>query len=88
MQSSHIMVIAIVSIVMLVSFLNTRTRARHGIVRDRRGEQHMIAQNDDTDAMREEIKVLKERIHVLERIATDNNDANDINRQIEALRDK
>ena len=45
---------------------------------------------DDPDAlqMREEIRTLKDRIQVLERIATDNNSAHDINRQIEQLRDR
>ena len=52
-----------------------------------RGQQRLL---DEPDAlrMREEINTLKERIHVLERIATDNNSANDINRQIEQLRDR
>ena len=40
----------------------------------------------DTKAMQDEIKMLKDRIQVLERIATDNNSANDLNRQIEELR--
>jgi hypothetical protein len=38
--------------------------------------------------MQDEIKTLKERIQVLERIATDNNSANDLNRQIEELRSR
>ena len=38
--------------------------------------------------MQDEIKILKERIQVLERIATDNNSANDLNRQIEELRSR
>ena len=38
--------------------------------------------------MSKEISELKERIQVLERIATDNSSANDINRQIEELRSK
>jgi hypothetical protein len=42
--------------------------------------------SSDTRAMQEEIRTLKERIQVLERIATDNNSAHDINRQIEELR--
>ncbi|MFN0047068.1 MAG: hypothetical protein ACKVOS_11430 [Sphingorhabdus sp.] len=51
------------------------------------GQQRML---DDPDAlhMREEIRTLKDRIQVLERIATDNESANDINRQIEQLRDR
>jgi hypothetical protein len=48
----------------------------------------MLSADPDTERMRDEIKVLKDRIQVLERIATDNNSANDINRQIEALREK
>jgi hypothetical protein len=40
----------------------------------------------ETQKMQDEIKALKERIQVLERIATDNNNANDLNRQIEELR--
>jgi hypothetical protein len=38
--------------------------------------------------MQDEIKALKERIQVLERIATDNESANDLNRQIEELRSR
>jgi hypothetical protein len=51
------------------------------------GKQQLLA-DPDADRMRDEIRTLKERIHVLERIATDNNSANDINRQIEQLRDR
>lgn len=47
-----------------------------------------LLSDPDADGMRAEIRTLKERIHVLERIATDNNSANDINRQIEELRDR
>jgi hypothetical protein len=42
----------------------------------------------ETQQMQDEIKILKERIQVLERIATDNNSANDLNRQIEELRSR
>jgi hypothetical protein len=50
--------------------------------------QRLLPGNQDTQAMQDEIRTLKERIQVLERIATDNNSANDINRQIEELRQK
>lgn len=50
-------------------------------------QKHQLA-DPDADRMRDEIKTLKDRIHVLERIATENNTANDINRQIEQLRDR
>jgi hypothetical protein len=44
--------------------------------------------NADTQQMQDEIRALKERIQVLERIATDNNNTSDINRQIEELRSR
>ncbi len=44
--------------------------------------------NSDTKAMQDEIRMLKDRIQVLERIATDNNSSNDLNRQIEELRNR
>ena len=49
--------------------------------------QRLLA-DPDAEVMRDEIRTLKDRIQVLERIATDNNSANDINRQIEQLRDR
>ena len=52
------------------------------------GGQQRLLDDPDADRMRNEIKTLKERIHVLERIATENNSANDINRQIEELRNR
>lgn len=51
------------------------------------GSQTLIA-DPDADIMRDEIRTLKDRIQVLERIATDNNSTNDINRQFEQLRDR
>ncbi|WP_373474904.1 hypothetical protein [Sphingorhabdus sp.] len=52
------------------------------------GSQQRMLDDPDARRMREEIRTLKDRIQVLERIATDNNAANDINRQIEQLRDR
>ncbi|MVZ96620.1 hypothetical protein EUU23_02735 [Sphingorhabdus sp. IMCC26285] len=51
------------------------------------GQQRMLGEPDAL-RMHEEIRTLKDRIQVLERIATENNAANDINRQIEQLRDR
>jgi hypothetical protein len=47
---------------------------------------HQLLNSAETREMRDEIRALKERIQVLERIATDNSSANDLNRQIEELR--
>jgi hypothetical protein len=85
------MVVAIVLIVTIGKVLSSKHKARHGIVEDEdmlgNKKQRMIG-NSDTQAMQDEIRTLKERIQVLERIATDNNSAHDINRQIEELRSR
>jgi hypothetical protein len=85
------MVVAIVLIVTIGKVISSRHKAKHGIIEDEdmmgNKTQRLIG-NQDTNAMQDEIRTLKERIQVLERIATDNSSANDINRQIEALREK
>ncbi len=86
MSSGQIFVITLVAIVMFGTMMKARYQSRHGIIEDADGNQK-LARDPDADRMREEIKVLKDRIQVLERIATDNHGANDVSRQIEALRD-
>ncbi len=73
-------IIAIVAIVMFASVL----RARYGWHRGRR----RVEGADDAEAirLREEVKQLKERLHVLERIATDRE--NSLGREIDELRDR
>lgn len=83
------MVVAIIAIITVGKIIQTRHKARFGLVE--RDEGDLPAQNRmigarENDQIREDINILKERIQVLERIATDNNSAHDINRQIEALR--
>ncbi|MBX7459292.1 hypothetical protein K3152_13645 [Qipengyuania sp. 1NDH17] len=68
-----------------------RYRAQNGIIEDKQGNQHWVGK-DDPEAQRE-IEDLRERIKVLERIATDGNslDAQETKRiaaEIEALREK
>jgi hypothetical protein len=82
------MVVAIIAIITIGKVLRAKFRAQHGIVEDDRGAPQRLMQDPDSDRMRDEIKVLKDRIQVLERIATDNNSANDLNRQIEELRNR
>lgn len=75
-------IIAIVAIVMFASVLKARYswHRRRGRIED---DGH-----DDGEAarLREEVKMLKERIHVLERITTDRE--NSLSREIEELRDR
>lgn len=77
------MVVLIVAITMIGSVL----RARYGYQRRRdRGELSSPEEKAETSRLRDEVKQLKERIHVLERIAVDKEDT--LSRQIEELRDR
>ena len=79
------MVAIIVVAVMMASVL----RARYGYSRrHRRGEENMVSAQDQAETLRlrEEVKALKDRIHVLERIAVEKEDT--LSRQIEELRDR
>ncbi|MBN8843647.1 MAG: hypothetical protein J0H88_10400 [Sphingomonadales bacterium] len=81
------MVIGIVLIVTIGSIV----RARHGIRRDRHGNEFFVgntANDAETKALQAEIRALKDRIQVLERIATDNNRAVSLDQEIESLRDR
>lgn len=62
-------------------------RLRMGVRRDYKGNEYSI--RDDTEgnaAMREEMKALKERLQVLERITVEKE--NSLEREIEQLRDQ
>ena len=81
------MVIGIVLIVTIGSIV----RAKYGVHRDRRGNEYFVGnenQDAETKALQAEIRQLKERIQVLERIATDNNRAVSLDEEIEKLRDR
>jgi hypothetical protein len=85
------MVVAIILIVTVGKIISAKHKAKHGIIEDEDmlgNKTQRLISNSDTQAMQDEIRTLKDRIQVLERIATDNNSANDINRQIEELRDR
>jgi hypothetical protein len=82
------MVVAIIAIITVGKVMSVRFKSKNGIIEDEYGNQKQIKSDSDSARMREEIAALKDRIQVLERIATDNNNANDIGRQIEQLRDR
>lgn len=75
------MVVLIVAITAVASVL----RSRHGLRRDKHG-QDLPVNDPDADRLREEIRALKDRVAVLERIATDTNRGVALDREIEALR--
>jgi len=61
-------------------------RARYGVTKDNLGNEVIHRPDPDADRLRDEVKMLKDRIAVLERLATDNNRAIDLDREIEKLR--
>lgn len=77
------MVVLIVAIVAIAGVL----RARYGVHRSRHDEGQPV-RDPDADRLRDEIKALKERVAVLERIATDNDRGVSLDREIEALRNR
>lgn len=80
------MIVAIVAIVMFATVLKARYGYYHG--RRHRGGAPEVSAEEHAEnlRLREEVKELKERIHVLERIAVDKE--NTLARQIEELRDR
>ena len=59
-------------------------RARY----DAQGAMPTLARDPDARRLREEVQALKDRIAVLERLATDDNGTARLDREIEKLRDK
>ncbi len=71
------------------------SRHKHGIVRMRRGERLSFVDRDPEalpsareNELQAELEKLRERIKVLERIATDDRKSISLANEIEALRDK
>ena len=79
----------VVAIVAIVSFTRLQ-RAKHGIVRTRDGDEYHVGDDRtrlDGERMRDEVRALKERVAVLERIATDaNSHSSALEREIDSLR--
>ena len=79
------MVIAIVAIVTIGSII----RARMGVGRDNQGNEFSLrsdAATAENRQLREDIRGLKDRIAVLERVITDTNTSSTLDREIEKLR--
>ena len=72
------MVVAIILIITIGKIIQTKQK---------RTKTHRLLNSAETQQMQDEIAALRKRIQVLERIATDSS-ANDLNRQIEELRDR
>lgn len=76
------MVVLIVLIVSVASLV----RAKLGIRRDHKGNEHPIRDDAEAQRLRDEVKQLKERLAVLERITVEKESS--LEREIEKLRDR
>lgn len=83
-------VLAIVIVVTIGRVMRSKYRAEHGILEDKEGNAlpQQIVKDPDSDELREEVKYLKERVQVLEKIATDDRGARELESEIEKLRDR
>ncbi|MEG8024994.1 hypothetical protein QP162_12210 [Sphingomonas aurantiaca] len=72
----------IVLIVMVTSLFKARHRSA------RRGAGVSLVNDPEAARLRDEVKQMKERIQVLERVITDNHKSVDLDREIERLRDR
>lgn len=75
----------VVLIVLIVSVAGL-VRAKLGIRRDHKGNEYPIRDEAETARLRDEVKQLKERLAVLERITVEKE--NSLEREIEKLRDR
>jgi uncharacterized protein YlxW (UPF0749 family) len=84
MNHGEVMVVWIVAIVMLASIF----RAKYGYGRYRRRDTGAVPPQEQAETLRlrDEVKELKERLKVLERITVDKE--NSLAKEIESLRDR
>lgn len=79
----------VVGIVLIVT-IGSIVRAKMGVRKDKWGNEHHVSNGADAAEARrlqEEVRTLKERIAVLERVITDNHSVSNLDREIEKLRD-
>lgn len=79
------MVVAIIVVVTIGSVL----KARYGVHKDKHGNEFRADPQAGIDnaRLRDEVRSLKERVQVLERVITDNNSSLRLDAEIEKLRD-
>ncbi len=82
MNGGQVMVVMIVLIVMITGIFKSRHKNA------RSGEMQSLMNDPEAARLRDEVKQMKERIQVLERVITDNHKSVDLDREIERLRDR
>ena len=79
-------IVVIVAIIAVAEVLKAKHRARHGITTDATGNEKPLAR--ENVELKREVEDLRERIKVLERIATEDQETKRLSSEIESLRDK
>ncbi|MEA3016797.1 MAG: hypothetical protein QOI38_1519 [Sphingomonadales bacterium] len=82
MNGGQLMVVLIVTVVMIAGIV----RAKMGVHRHSRGGEHVARDDAEAQRLRDEVRQLKERLQVLERITVEKE--NSLEREIERLRDR
>jgi uncharacterized protein YlxW (UPF0749 family) len=82
MSGGQLMVVLIVALVMIAGIV----KAKMGVRRDSTGNEYVAREDRETDRLRDEVKQLKERLAVIERITVEKE--NSLEREIEQLRDR
>ena len=80
-------IVVIVAIIAVAEVLKAKHRARHGITTDMMGNEKPVAPPTNP-ALEREVEELRERVKVLERIATEDRDTKRLSAEIESLREK
>jgi len=78
-------VVVIVAILALAEVMKTKHRTRHGITTDNAGNERPIER--ENIELKREVEELRERVKVLERIATDGRETRLLADEIDKLRD-
>ena len=79
-------IVVIIAIIAVAEVLKAKHRAHHGITVDHKGREQLADRDDG--ALKREVEELRERVKVLERIATEDRETKLLSAEIESLRDK
>lgn len=80
-------IVVICAIIAVAEVFKAKHRAQNGITHDpATGEDKLLKQNEA--ALQREMEELRERVKVLERIATEDRETKRLSAEIESLRDK
>ena len=80
-------IVAIVALICVTELIKAKYRAKHGIITDAMGGEKPIVPPTNP-ALEREVEELRERVKVLERIATEDRETKKLSAEIESLREK